>query len=158
MIESVPVPKDSPNMMRLQNSYVAHIKGKIPATKTKKSLFFRRSETLLLFATAAAASESAIDDPVAIVVATVVVLAVISKGIDDSSTIDGSSGTSMRMLLDFDFDMDVNGILRLVDLGVDLVVVLVVGNAERNDNASRGCNASRRPTATTTTVHNGCRL
>jgi hypothetical protein len=42
MIESDPVPNGSPNMTRLQNSTVAHAKGKTPAIKTQTSVFCQK--------------------------------------------------------------------------------------------------------------------
>lgn len=69
-------------MIRLQNSTVAHIKGNIPATKTKKLVFFSNSDGFTPVAVVAAVAASAN----VIVVVNIVDVAAIS--VDASSTTD----------------------------------------------------------------------
>lgn len=73
--------------MRLQNSTVAHKKGKIPATKTKKSLFFNNSENSIPVVPVAVAVVAAAAAAVASAIAVVdVTIDEISPAIDDRGT------------------------------------------------------------------------
>lgn len=71
--------------MRLQNSTVAHKKGKMPATKTKKSLFFNNSENSIPVVPVAVAvvAAAAVASAIAVVDVTI---DEISSAIDDRGT------------------------------------------------------------------------